>query len=456
MSLTKQRVRLSPNNQPSGNSYSSQNFPQINFIIGRQQAFLDPRTLRLNGTFSLKNVSNTPPSIVQNDQTLAASNTNGATLSNSIGISSLFDEANVSTLNGRSIECVRNYNRYLASSKPLVNGSMEYSNGLGLRDPMLSTKSVTNQKTANVSTQFSLPLEAGIFQGGAVNLSEKGFHGLSVDLLLAQNAQVVSPYFLYTGTTPSTKTPVSATSTFSYEINNLTLTFDLLRPDQSLFDRLPSSGAMSYNTISSLHSTLLSSDQTINLRFGASNVISVSHSIIPSLHINNIRVDSFQQCEPQINVSSTADGDVAKIKSVQYMRAGVLFPYNFMLDSEAQAGINATPAVQAQIMSPYLNSVSLYSNKRNKFNPLTNLGINSAGAPAGSGSMPLASASDPNSLFGLGTAMDSTRQGVSFKDREYAVRIQSQLDDTDANAFFTFTRVRNIAQYSPTGIVVLE
>ena len=52
--------------------------------------------------------------------------------------------------------------------------------------------------------------------------------------------------------------------------------------------------------------------------------------------------------------------------------------------------------------------------------------------------------------------MDSNRQGVSFKDREYAIRIQSELADTDANAFFTFTRVRNIAQFSPTGINVIE
>ena len=459
--VTKSRVRLHPNNQPSGNTYSARNFPQINFIIGKQRAFLDPRTLRLNGEFSLIGPgSGAVPSdagLPRNDQTAAQSDINGATLNNMIGISSIFDEVTVSTLNGRNIETVRNYNRYLASSKPLMNGSMDYSNGLGLKDPMVSDKSVTNQKTACVATDFSIPVDIGLFQGGGVNLSEKGFHGLQIDWLLAQNAQVVQPYYLYSP--DGSKVGKTSQTTYEYEIKNLTLTFDVLRPNQSMFDMLPTTGALSYNTISSLHSVLLSSDQTINMRFGAKNVISVSHSIIPSIHVNNIAVDSFRLCPPQTGVTQTTDGNVAPIKNVQYMRAGVLFPYNFMLDSEAQADINGAQgnaSPQAQIMQPYLESVSLGNNRRNKFSPNTNIGLLTSAALAGSGGLPFGSAADPRSVYGLGVPMDTTRQGVDFSSREYAIRIQSDLRDQDANAFFTFTRIRNVAQYSPLGIQVVE
>lgn len=458
--VTKNRVRLHPNNQPSGNTYSARNFPQINFVIGKQRAFLDPRTLRLNGEFSLIGPGVSPggadAGLPHNDQTVVQSDINGATLNNMIGISSIFDEVTASTLNGRNVETVRNYNRYLASSKPLMNSSMDYNNGLGLKDPMQSDKSVTNQKTACVATDFSIPVDIGLFQGGAVNLSEKGFHGLQLDWLLAQNAQVVQPYYLYK---PSSKVSKTAQTTYEYEIKNLTLTFDVLRPNQPMFDMLPAQGQLSYNTISSMHSVLLSSDQTINMRFGAKNVISVTHTIIPSIHINNIAVDSFRLCQPQITVPQDADGIVASIKNVQYMRAGVLFPYNFMLDSEAQADIdgaqgNASP--QAQIELPFLESVSLGNNRRNKFSPNTNIGLLTAAAASGFGGMPFGSASDPRSVFGLGVPMDTTRQGVDFSSREYAIRIQSQLNNSDANAFFTFTRIRNVAQYSPMGIQVVE
>ena len=452
-SVQKQRVRLTPNNQPSGNSYSAQNFPAINFVIGRQAAWLETKSLRLNGTLKLKNNAG---ALIQNDNTQPAGANNGASLNNMIGVSSLFDEVTCSTLNGRNIETVRNYNRMVAVGKPLLNNSLEYSNGLGLKDPMMSDKSITNQRTANLEHDFSIPLDIGMFDSGKlINISEKGFHGLQLDLLLAQNATVIQPYALYAG---ATKSLVSATTTYNYEIANVSLTFDLIRADAKLFNSLPSSGTISYQTISTLHSTLLSSDQTINLRFGASNVLATTHSMIPSLHINNINVDSFRLCEPEINVPNTGDGDVAKVRSVQYMRAGVLYPYNFILDSEAQADLdnlgNASP--QAQIMNPYLNSVSLYNNSHNKLNPLSNIGVSTKNALAGSSALPLNAGPDPRSVFGLGVPMDSNRQGVSFKDREYAIRIQSELNDTDANAFFTFIRVRNIAAYSPTGINVIE
>jgi hypothetical protein len=140
------------------------------------------------------------------------------------------------------------------------------------------------------------------------------------------------------------------------------------------------------------------------------------------------------------------------------MRAGVLYPYNFILDSEKQADVAlaGNPAVQAQIMKPFQNSVSLYDNSATKFSPNTNLGIRSSVMSGNGLATPLSVGGDPNTIFGLGVPMDSNAQGVSFKDREYSVRIQSELDDTTANTFFTFTRVRNVAQYSPTGITVLE
>ena len=452
-SVVKQRVRLHPNNAPSGGAYSASAFPAINFVIGTQRAFLDPRTLRLNGKLTIKNNAGAP---IVNDNTQAQSATNGATMNNSIGVSSIFEECNISTLNGRNLETIRNYNRYLSTTKPLMNTSMDYNNGLGLKDPMTTDKSLTNQKTANVEHDFSIPIECGMFEGGGrfINLSEKGFHGLQIDFLLAQNAAVIQPYYSYN----TAKSTTSATATFNYEVKDLTLTFDLKRPGDKLYQSLPSSGILNYNTISTLHSTLLSSDQTMTMRFGSSNVVSVTHSMVPSLWVNNIAFDSFQNLPPQIGVSAAGASQTAKVRSVQYMRGGQLYPYNFMLDSEKQADLdnvgNASP--QAQIMKPYLNSVSLYDNRRNKLNTTTNVGLFTSTQPAGGDALPIGSSPDPKSLYGLGVPMDTNRQGVSFANVEYAVRLQSELNDTDANAFYTFTRVRNVAQFSPQGVNVVE
>ena len=289
-SVVRQRVSLHPNNAPSGGAYSAANFPAINFIIGTQRAFLDPRTLRLNGKLTIKNNAGIP--IVNDNTTLAGSVTSGATLNNVVGVSSIFDECNISTLNGRNLETIRNYNRYLSATKPLMNTSLDYNNGLGLKDPMSSDKSLTNQKTANIEHDFSIPIECGMFEGAGrlINLSEKGFSGLQIDFLLAQNSQVVQPFFSYN----PAKTTTSATATFNYEVKDLTLSFDVKRAGDALFASLPSSGTLNYQSISTLHSTLLSSDQTLTMRFGARNVLSVTHNMCPSLWVNNISVDSFQ------------------------------------------------------------------------------------------------------------------------------------------------------------------
>lgn len=446
LAAQRRRVSLHPNNQPSGNTFSATNFPQINFVIARQPAFLLPSTLRLNGTFVLKDDLGNKPINAPN---LVASGDNGSSVNNRIGISSVIDEAIIQTLNGRNLETVRNYNRYLASSKPFMNNSFDYNNGLNLHDPMLGSKSITTCRAANVETNFSLPIECGMFGDLPLNISEKGFHGLQLNLLLAQNAAVSQPYFVYGP--DGAKTPVSATTSHSYELKNVFLTFDLVKPSQEIFNKMPSTGLLGFNTVQSLHSTILSSDTTVNLRFGCKNAISTTHTLIPSSQATNITEDSFRLASPEAPL-----GQKQPIRTVQYMRAGELFPYNFVLDSEAE-GIDGNP--QAMIAEPALNSVTLYENQHSSLNPMSNVGINNQKAFAGSNQLaglPYPMALDPDSTFVLGVPMDSQKVGANFKDREYAIRIQSGLNDTTANSLFTFVRCRNVAQYSPTGVNVIE
>ena len=442
----RRRVSLHPNNQPSGNKFSATNFPQINFVIARQPAFLLPQTLRLNGTFVLKNDTGDLPI---NDPESVANDDNGSTVNNRIGISSVIEEATIQTLNGRNLETVRNYNRYLASSKPFMNNSFDYNNGLNLEDPMLGSKSITTCRGANLETNFSIPIQVGMFGDMPLNISEKGFHGLQLNLLLAQNAAVTQPFFVYDA--HGVKTPVSANTTHNYELKNVFLTFDLVKPSQELFNKMPSTGLLGFNTVQSLHSTILSSDNTTNLRFGCKNAISVTHTFIPSSQATNRVNDSFRLAGPE------APADTKQpIRTVQYMRAGELFPYNFILDSEKE-GVDGNP--QSMIAEPALNSVTLYENQHSSLNPMSNVGINNQKAFAGSlqtAGLPYPMALDPDSTFVLGVPMDSQKQGANFKDREYAVRIQSGLNDTTANSLFTFVRCRNVAEYSPVGVNVVE
>ena len=463
-SIRKSRVVLHPSNQPSGNSYLANNYSVVSFQIAKQYGFLDTSTLRLNGEFYLEDNNGDLP-INQSwvgpggGAPPPADPANGATVNNSVGISSLFEEVNCSTLNNRNIENVRNYNRYLATCRPLMNSSLELNNGVGLEDPMQTDKSILNARTANVKVKFSVPIEIGLFdspQSPYLNISEKGFHGLMLDILLCRGEQAVQPYIYYQGVKPGDKVLINAqNSPFSYNIKNLTLSYNLINPGEKAWREMPSSGALTYNTISSLHSTLLSSNQTVNLRFGASAVSSVVHSIIPSVDVNNITKDSLAIKPPTKDSAGTQVN--AQVNQIQVMRAGVLYPYNFPLDSEAQTNQGLDNAsVQAKIMKPYLNSVSLYRNRYNKFCPLTNIGLNSKNSLAGGTPDPLSDQSDPHSVFGLGVPLGVDAQATSYSNREYALQVKSELDDVLANSLFTYARVKNVASYSPAGISVIE
>lgn len=466
--ITKQRVKITPLNQPTGGVYRPDQFPNIEFMLAKNNAFLDPRTLRLNATFQYYNGTGTIPKADGTENpnnvpsSLAGGVDNGVGLNNSIGVKSIFDEMAIGTLTGRNLETIRSANRYIAASRPFLHSSMELNNGVGLEDPSIANKSVSNSRTCNTAFSISIDVPLGLLESQKyINMSDKGFAGLTLNLLLAPNNVVLQPFFNYN----EIENVVAFTSTtpYVYTLKDVNLTYDLLIPSQKLYNSLPSSGVINYQTINTLHSSLLSSDQTIPIKLGSNAVVSITHSMIPSIHLNNAKRDSFRLDEPRDNATSLTDGTRKPIREVQYLRAGVLFPYDYFLNSEAQLDLvggtpGAAETIQAQIMKPAQNSVSLYDNFNNKFNPNTNIGLltNLGNAGGFLQAQNKTSAADPKQVFLLGFPTDSTRMGVSYKDREYAIRVQSELNNTSVNSFMTFSRFRQVAQFSPAGLNILD
>ena len=459
--ITKQRVKITPLNIPTGGKYDAQSFPSIDFQLARNNAFLDPRTLRLNGIFQIYNGTEPIPHAngdqnpSNNPISFTGTATSGVCINNSIGIKSIMDEVSVGTLTGRNLETIRNCNRYVASSAPFLNSSIEINNGIGLSDPLLNNKNITNARVCNTAFNFSIDIPLGMLESQKyINMSDKGFAGLTLSILLSPNNQVIQPFFTF-GTDKHSvayTNPAVGANPFVYTLRDVTLTYDLLIPSAKLYNSLPSSGVMNYQTINSLNSSLIAQDQTIPIKLGSSAVVSITHSMIPAVHLNNRFQDSFALDVPKDDATTLTDGTEKPIKEVQYLRSGVLFPYDYFLNSEAQLDLEnggRAEVIQAQIMKPAQNSVSLYDNFSNKFNPNTNIGLLTNGEVK-------TAASDPKSTFILGFPTDSTRMGVSYKDREYAIRIQSELNNKNVNSFMTFSRFRQVATFSPAGLNIVD
>jgi hypothetical protein len=447
---------ITPNNSPDGGVYHASAFPQINFVISSSPgAYIDPRTLRLQGKYRLVRDNAGVQQLPQNVTDGTAGNAdNGAATNPYVGIHGCIDEVLISTLNGRTIESIRSYNHYVATTRPFYTSVADVNNGGNLYDASYQVKSTTNALTVNQETDFAIQLRTGLFQNNIIPVSEKGMHGLNITLSLAQNANQIQPFYIYDPSVPS-GTAVKSTESYRYELFDLALTFDTLYASASLQAAIPSNGMLQFNTVQTLHSTLLSSDQTLNLRFGSNNTLAVTHSMIPSVNLNNQAVDSLRLCEPENGpIQANGRGTLAPVTTVNYMKSGRMFPYDFELNSEAQA-LDGRP--KSMIVEPAQNSVTLYQNEDSMLSTMTFNGLSS-------GRMnivkdvphPYPTLPDPRSLFILGVPFDSARTGVSFKNDQYSVRIQSGLNQRSPMSFFTFTLARNIVQYSPSGIMVLE
>ena len=410
--------------------------------------------MRLTGKLRVVDNGGALPTNVTNGS--GASATSGVATSQNVGVHSIIDEVSISTLNGRNMETIRSYNRYVATTRPFHTASADVTNGASLYDASFATKSNSNALVVNQEQSFAIQIRTGLLQNDIIPLGEKGLHGMQITISLAQNSQVLQPFFLYDPAAP-TGTAVNAFGAggnFKYEVFDLALTFDTLIASSALQARIPSSGVLAYNSVQTLHSSLLSSDQSINLRFGANAVLSVTHSMIPSIHLNNIQVDSMRLCEPENGATSTARGTRAPVTEVHYMKAGRLFPYDFFLNSETQALEQRPPSM---ILEPAQNSVSLYDTDDSALSPCTVIGLTSARMfLAQNVATPYPTLPDPLSLYILGVPMDSQRTGVSFKQEQYNVRIQSSLNQRSPQSFFTFCTSRNIVSYSPAGIMVVD
>tara|TARA_R110001592_G_scaffold266519_1_gene532227 strand:- start:3005 stop:4396 length:1392 start_codon:yes stop_codon:yes gene_type:complete len=459
-SFTKRRVIITPNNSPSLNIFSASNFPNIQFVLSNQNGMLDPRTLRLN--YKLNIVKGTIR--VANNPVLVPSATNGISFNNRAGSLSTINQVNVSSMNGRNIETLQNFNRYISTFTPNTENQFDLINTLSTGDPFVSSKSVCACRQANVPTTHSVPLKTGFLSGSTpINLSTKGFHGLNINIQLAQNANAVGPFTFFTDSitgVPVRNIVASSDTAYEYQLSDVFLSYDIYMPSDTIFNAMPSSGQFIFNSINSLTSTLIASDSTSTLRLGVKNVLSITHSLIPAIHQNNQKMDSLALPPLTTGATATSFGTYAPLNSIQYMRGGMLFPYNYILDSETQAQ-EGNPS--AQISEPALHSCTLYEDGHHGMNPLTNTspGINNipqfAVNPSNiKGGVSLAQAPDANSDFILGIPCDSQKVGVDYSMSDYSFRIRSNINGTVPFQLFSFVRCRNVALYSPTGIEVVE
>lgn len=459
----KERAQIFPVNQPANNTYSFKNgFPICTFQIASQNKLLDTNSLRLNGVLRLQDSNGALPT-----NTVAAPPTNATTgiaFNERIGLAASLNQITLSSPeNNRTLEVIRNYGRFLSSTMPVMHSQDDYDTNLQIGNPATGSKSYQAAKACNNEVEFSIPLRTGLLSSGQrLPMGQNGLRGLTIELQLAPDSNAISGYAVYDQVT-ATKTKIISTTInqgASYELKNLSLSYDLLVPDEEGLARLavPATGQLTYNSVSQIYGVLNSSDQTQSYNLGTSRTLAIHHNFIPTEFINNYNEDGFGT-----NKLLKNNGTEAVIKRVTFLRGGQKFPLDYDLFVEQQGNENRP---QSELESKFMDSIKPYQSithtltstyTNNKFSDVTTFESvpnendrNRNGPPEQTDTLP-----DPEPVFGVGVRLDPlSNVGVDYRNVPYAIRIISELDNNYPNSIYTYTLAQNTLMYSPQGIMV--
>lgn len=472
--IATEKVQIDPINAPPDNEYSFKNgYPIIQFLIAQSDKYLVGKSLRVCGEVELLDNTTTQ---VKNNNGVAGGNTvasRNACFDRVVGVASTISQVTLSTLDNQTLEMVKQYPRLLSSLVSATHGATDLTNGSSATQ-LVNSRGIVQACSLNTTRSFSIPIRCGLLSGtGLIPLGTNGSRGLQVQLECAPDSSVIEPFLKSTAANPDAEAATSGTPTgsssiadYSYRLKNLSLTYDLLVPDEegAAMMNNASNGALTYNAYSNLYSVVNASDQTVTLNLGASKVQSVIHNIIPTTMINNPQ--EFSNALYKFKNGANA----APLNEVAYSKAGILFPRENRIDEKQPNAGGGPSIVDSETLATYLNAVRNINDIDNTLaSAKTEAGVDTRvncvvktpdshpnDSPYGNfqdrWGNTLTNATHP--AFGLGTRMDTYRGGVDFSRQPYSVRVSSELDGNHPNSLFTYVLAESQLNYSPEGIKV--
>ena len=423
--------------------------PTIQFLIGEQDRYIKPGSVRLVGEFTVFKTGTEVP--------LQADNIR---MNDRLGVNSIIDQLTISSQRtGQTMESINHWNRMMSSYTSVTQSQADFAGHAyetALRFPNFSGQErgvITNTQGANASggdspNEFCIPLVCGLFLGqDPIPLSSTwGVGGLRIDIQLAPDSNV-----LFSGGTDLAGDALIVNA--YYRLNNVRLICEVESPAPDQLSQLAgrTSNTFVYNSISSYYQTINSANATLNFNLALSKVLGVFMNIVPASHINNLLRDGLATL-PFTN----ADGTVAVVDQAVFTRAGERFPLQYNLDTIQKGGTAvdaANTTVDADLVRNYLNSVKAFAKLGRTSVDTTNLQYFSCNPQY----MQAKERTKGGAAFGLGVSYDTiSDQGVDFSNVPFGVQLQLTLTTNSPQSIFLFAHSRQTVLSTPNGIQILK
>ena len=440
-----QHLEIVPSNITSTGSLSYKNGqPTIQLLIGAQERYIVPGSIRLCGELTVKK-----------NNTIIPLASDGIRMNERLGVHSVIDTLSIfSQRSGQNIETINHHNRMMSSYLSVTQSKADFachSYESGLRFPNYKAQQlgvITNTQAASASggdspNSFCIPLVCGLFLGqDPIPLSNNwGVGGLNIEIQLSPDQNVLFS---------STNSDTNLLDAF-YELSNVKLICEVQRPAPDQMSQLmtQTTNTFVYNSISSYYNTINSANAVLNFNLGLKSVLGAFMNVVPASHINSFTRDGLATLE-----FTNSDGSSAEIDQLVFTKAGERIPLEYNIDT-LQKTDSENDTADAQIVRNYMNSVMNFSKiLRTSVAPSVYRNVDYSTDASYSGAKTII---DGGAAWGIGVLYDGiSNQGLDFSNSAFGVQLQLKLISDNPNAIYLFVHSRQTVVSSGGSIQVLK
>ena len=440
---TSRYIEIRPDNIPADGKISFKNgFPVLSFTVSAQDGLLDPSTVRIVGNFNaFKDNLVDPTRLIDGDD---------VTMNSRLGIYNVIESLTVRANRSKMVcESIRHYskfmNTYLACTSSLQDqlGHLQqtcliYPNATTFRKAVMENASAAVSQT----NEFSFHVPSGFMQSGQmVDLRPDAFGGIQLEFMLQPDSNVL---FNTNGST-------IGIGDAHYELSNLKLTCEVSDiPDGSPG---PSEGAYNFNTITSLYTSINSTNAQIQYSLALQNVISAFVTFMPVSNINTLTQDGHATTFPSGNGTSITA--LAPIRRVQYLKGGSKYPADFDYVTNIVDPTNTgSTVVDPQIVKTLVEAISpdsQYSMERLSVSPV-NMNRNYSMITGANSESSYLNIAEGGAVYGLAVKYGVGESGEDFSQEQWGLSVESELKSDNPIGCYIFIKSRSQLLYSPQGV----
>ena len=456
-------LELRPDNVNSDSTISFKaGFPVLSFTIQSQNAILDPRSIRINGELQVNRGFNAGVGL----PVLAADGPNAITMDNRLGVFALWDQLIVRHQKSSQImEHIRHYNKYMSTYLGLSSSLQDKAGHLNqtcLIQPnseAMFQNVVASQAGAGAGAarknEFSCHLPSGILASGqSINLMETSLGGIRIEIHLSPDSNCL---FSRSGVVNA------GNAEAHYVLSNLSLTCEVQEIPETRMAEMASqtSGALDFNTISSLYTTFNTSNAQIQYDVGLKALQSAFLTFVPSENINTLTSNGLATTYPS---QLGNPGTLVNMERVQFLKGGSKYPVDYDITTNKTVPVNTDVATAGAVATFSVADPQLalqfaeavipeYMTDRTSLSPL-NLNRNYVMTIAGERGYKNVINGGP--LFGLGMRYSQFNSGQDFSREQWGVSFNNSLVTDHPISVYMFFKAKTTVVFSGEGLQVLN